>query len=250
MFKNFLIKGNISKNRIKEIEQQKADFNNIMNFALSVIETHEKKSTQSVNRKLVAEKHPILDIINLLGRKLQTDYLVNLLFNKDESPLDGIEYSTVLFETKNPITLDGKYFEEIIKELTINKNISLGKDLILPWPWKRNRLISSICNIGKGRASEEWKQDQKNHFVELWLTLGIAWVNGGNHSIATGVIQCQGLIKPEYVYDISPIYKYIYTDGINYIRKQDGKVISPVNNVEFAAIFEIGRVMSANSITF
>ena len=90
----------------------------------------------------------------------------------------------------------------------------------MPWPWEKNRLVSSISSIGKGRLWGEWQQDNLNHLVELWLPMGIAWVHGGNHSIATGIIQGHGQIKPEYIYDISEIYNFVYCDGLFYRRKE------------------------------
>lgn len=48
----------------------------------------------------------------------------------------------------------------------------------------------------------------------------------------------------------SAVYDYVDCDGVNYYRKEDGFIISPVKNAEIAAIFEIGRLMKENSITY
>jgi hypothetical protein len=77
--------------------------------------------------------------------------------------------------------------------------------------------------------------------------MGIAWVGSGNHSISAGIIQGKCHIIPENVYDISNVYEYVYCDGVNYYRKEDSSIISPVTNAEFAVIFEIGRIMTGNS---
>jgi len=121
--------------------------------------------------------------------------------------------------------------------------------LVLPWPWHRKRLINAVSRIGKGREWGSWKQDS-NHGIELWLPLGIAWVHSGNHSIATGIIQCSGTVKPNRVYDISKIYDYVHCNGKDFIDAQSNEIIASVENVEFAAIFEIGRLMKNNSISF
>lgn len=42
----------------------------------------------------------------------------------------------------------------------------------------------------------------------------------------------------------------MHCDGVNYSRKEDGFIISPVKNAEIAAIFEIGRLMKENSICY
>jgi hypothetical protein len=204
--------------------------------------------------KLNNEKHPIFDVIRLLGRKLQTEYMCYLLFQSgDDADSDAwpdIEPRNILFDEFKPITKDGKNFFNIKKELKAEKEISLNKDLILPWPWRKSRLISSLSRIGEGRFSGSWKQDDRNHNVELWLPLGIAWVRGGNHSITTGIAQGSGKIRPWYIYDISEAYDYVYCDGNNYIRKYDESIISPVKNVEFAVIFEIGRILRDKAISF
>ncbi|WP_411844595.1 DUF6710 family protein [Schinkia azotoformans] len=37
--------------------------------------------------------------------------------------------------------------------------------------------------------------------------------------MASGILQGQGRLLPKETYDISELYEYIYTDGINYYRK-------------------------------
>ncbi len=115
--------------------------------------------------------------------------------------------------------------------------------------WKKSRLITSMALIGQGRRLKQWRQDDNNHHVELWLPIGIAWIYGGNHSISAGIIQGRGKIILRHIYDISEVYDYVYCDGVNYYRKEDG-IISPVLNAEFAAIFEIGRIMAKHSISY
>ena len=156
----------------------------------------------------------------------------------------------MLFGRRDLISATGKTFEDLKLELEITREIHLGRDLVLPWPWRRTRLINSISRLGEGRVWGSWKQDFGNHRIELWLPLGISWVTSGNHSIAIGIIQCSGKLKPDYIYDISKMYDYVYCDGRNYIGKENNTIIAPVENVEFAAIFEIGRMMVENSISF
>lgn len=230
----------------EKTEDNKGKFNRILEFANLVVETAEDSERY---RKLSFESHPLNDVIRLVGRKLQTDYLVDLLFCKDESALPNLEQSELLFDRRIPLSKDGKTISDFKKKVNIQKTIFLKKDLILPWPWKRSRLINCMANIGQGRIQGAWKQDINNHFVELWLPMGVAWVHGGNHSIATGIIQGVGELQPESVYDVSDIYEYVYTDGINYIKKEDKQTIAPVKNVEFAAIFEIGRLMKQKGIS-
>ncbi|UGB30707.1 DUF6710 family protein [Metabacillus sp. B2-18] len=240
--------------RIDEIHRKinakknKEDFDSIMEFANSVLE--QTKKLEEVRGPLSDEvEHPLIDVVRLVGRKLQTQYLTNLLYKKTESELPSLFPEEVLFDLRASLSLDGKEFEDIINELKEEKTVLLSHDLVLPWSWRTSRLVNCIARIGEGRADGPWRQDY-NHCVDLWLPMGIAWVGGGNHSISTGIIQGKGSITPEVIYDISAVYDYVHCDGVNYYRKEDGFKISPVKNAEIAAIFEIGRLMKENSISY
>ncbi|MDN4608216.1 DUF6710 family protein [Sporosarcina highlanderae] len=224
-------------------------FENIMRFSKSVLDVANEFEKSENDFKEKAD-HSLVDVVRLLGRQLQSQYLTNLIYGMDETLIPKLHPSEVLFESSARINLEGTIFSDIIKKVDNEKIISLNRDLILPWPWKESRLISCIANIGQGRRWGQWRQDDNNHYVDLWLPMGIAWVFGGNHSISTGIIQGKGEIVPRDIYDISDVYDYVYCDGVNYYRKDDGSIISPVKNAEFAAIFEIGRMMVENSISY
>lgn len=230
-------------------DTQKDKFNLMLEFAQSVINSAEKseKFNYSNKNNVISNTklNPLLDVIRLLGKKKQTEHLIDLLYVKDESSLLKVTPEDVFFDPRVIITNDGKCMNDLLKPIKSDIRINLKSDLILPCPWKRTRLINTISSIGEGKISEKWEQDYNNHYVDVWLPLRIAWVNGGNHSIASGIIQGVGEIKPENVYDISSVYDYVYTDGINYISKIDGGIISSVKNLEFAVIFEIGRMINS-----
>jgi hypothetical protein len=250
---NFLKNRNNQENVLKECQadnEKLKKFNNILDFAKSVMD--EIEYFQKYRRVDITEMkyHPLVDVIRVLGRNLQSKYLSYLLFSKGESELPDIEYRNIMFSDNVLLSPDGKTFSDLCIQLDIEKEIHLCRDLILPWPWERSRLINCMATIGEGRSRGKWEQDFSNHNVKLWLPLGIAWVSSGNHSIATGIIQGEGVIKPTYIFDISPIYEHVFCDGLYYRRKYDNSIISEVTNVEFAAIFEIGRVMIENSISF
>ena len=97
--------------------------------------------------------------------------------------------------------------------------------------------------------SGKWRQDY-NHCIELWLPLGIGWVIGGNHSLTAGIVHATGTVKPEITYDISRVYRHVVCDGVEYRRVYDNSVISPVSDLEIAAMFEIGRFMHKRRVSF
>jgi hypothetical protein len=227
----------------------KNNFDSIMSFSRLVLD--EAKDFQKSKEGLSEEnEHPLIDVVRLIGRQLQSQYLTNLLYQIDEELIPNLFPKVVLFDPSARISKDGTNFEDVMRELKMEKVILLNRDLILPWSWKKSRLVSCITLIGEGRRRGQWQQDYNNHYVDLWLPMGIAWVCGGNHSISAGIIHGKGEIIPRYVYDIGDVYDYVYCDGVNYYRIDDGSIISPVKNAEFAAIFEIGRIMTEHSISY
>ena len=237
-----------SVNMVNETNKRAEEFNNIMDFANSVLKEFNTRKQYGYN-EIEVKENPLIDVIRVLGKKLQTEYLTYLLSTEEVSTKDNIVARRVMFETFTPINENGLKLDSLMKEIQSDKKIFLNKDVVLPWAWERTRLINCIARIGEGRHCGKWEQDN-NHTTELWLPMGITWVSSGNHSISTGIIQGDGVLAPTKIYDMSQIYDYIYCDGIYYRLKFDNSIFQSVSNVEFAAIFEIGRLMIENNISF
>lgn len=177
-------------------------------------------------------------IIQLLGRVVQGRALASWIDRGDDFHFLP---ASVLFDCHVPLAKDGRALNDLRRELDIKPNLDLSRDIILPWPWEPQRVVNSLQNIRPGGKWGEWRQDHDNHCVELWMPWHVGWVYGGNHSIAAGIASGTGLLTPDSCFDISPIYKFVKCDGLSYRRIDDGSLISPVSDVEIAAIFEIGR---------
>ncbi|MCM3730115.1 hypothetical protein M3196_00335 [Fictibacillus nanhaiensis] len=221
---------------------QQQEFNNIMKFAEEIFQESDWNESSGA-------KHPIFEVIYILGRKIQSDYMVNLLKVEDESNLKSI-LPPFMFEKNTMLTQDGRQFSDLISTLDIKRKANLRNDTVLPWAWKRQRLIKAITNIGQCRKLGPWKEDELNHSLELWLPIGLYWVWSGNHSLSVGILQGNGTISTEAVNDISEIYNYVTCDGMYYFREFDKSIIGEVKNIEIAAIFEIGRLMTKHNITY
>jgi hypothetical protein len=221
---------------------KKQQFQNILDFAEDVI-------TRVDINKLKDEKHPIFEVIHILGRKIHSDYMVRLLSVEDESDLESL-LAPHIFERNTIITSDGKTYSDLIKNVNHTKIANLANDTIIPWPWKKSRLSYSILNIGQNRKWGPWKEDKLNHYLVLWLPIGLYWVHGGNHSLSVGIIQGNGSVATDTVYDISEIYNHVACDGTHFIRTFDNVIIGKVENIEIAAIFEIGRLMTKHNISY
>lgn len=226
-------------------------FNNILKFANQILND---KSTSN------SKEHPIFDFIRILGRGVQSDYMKYLMYYDCEDgshDVPNLDWSSVGFDIRENFVGDNGElikFYDLKKEVKCIKKLNLSTDLILPWPWNKPRLVNTITKIGKGRAWGKWQQDYINHDVEVWLPIGIAWVNGGNHSITVGIIQ-GGELAPEHYYDISEVYNHMKCDGKNFIRTKtnliiNNEILCPVTNIEFAAIFVTGRLLVEREISF
>lgn len=188
----------------------------------------------------------LIDLVRLLGRGLQARRLA--LAPKawgDVTERPGIPYEQVWFSETEPITPDGTSLFSLQGRMGVDEThvVRLGRDLVLPLAWKRERLLDSLAYIGPGRTFGPWKQDPYNHRVELWLPMRVAWVNGGNHSITAGIARGEGEIETDLVYDLAALYEHVWCDGRKFRRRHDGGVLSKVKSPEWAAIFEIGKLL-------
>ncbi|GAA4880314.1 hypothetical protein GCM10023310_70630 [Paenibacillus vulneris] len=249
MFNNFFNKNKTSKvsgsDNAAEVQQQQ--FTRMISMAQDIL----KNSDEHTPSK--EYKHPIFNFIKLLGMKMQTDYLTYLLYADDYGETRKYPDITpwhTFFDISAVLTLDGKKFYDILfgNKLETQFKVDLTEDLVLPWPWNVDRYVTSITSIGSSRPWGEWEEDS-NHRVDMYLPLGICFVRGGNHSITSGIISGKGTVTTSKVYDISLVYDYVYTDGIYYRRTADNSIISSVQFIEFAVIFEIGRMLRERKIS-
>lgn len=230
---------------------QKKQFDRMIGLANKIF----REAQSHPDQKHIGYYHPIFNFIKLLGMKLQTAYITNLLYDDDhgeEQKYPRITPELLFFEPAARLSFDGRsFFDLIYKEAKVAKSveIDLKRDLVLPWPWDISRYVDSITSIGESRPWGNWKQDQSNHNIQVFLPVGISIVAGGNHSITSGIINGEGTIVVNEVYDLSEIYNYVYTDGIHYRRQEDDAIISEVVNVEFAVIFEVGKLMIKHGVS-
>lgn len=199
----------------------------------------------------IAKQNPdaLRDFVRLLGRKLQSDYMCRAVSWLDEHEVPTLEPKLVWFDEFSPLNSDGHRVYDLKKKTGATRTLNLASDIILPWPWNLSRVASNISSIGSGRPRGRWKQDAVNHKVEYWLPFGIGWVHGGNHSIMTGIVQGEGRLTTDCVYDLSPLFPHVCFDGKAFIRLNDGSVLQEATEFEFAAIFEVGRIMHEHRIS-
>jgi len=128
----------------------KNNFDSIMKLSKSVLDQAKdfKKSNKSLNEE---NEHPLIDVVRLIGRQLQSQYLTNLLYQRGEALIPNLYPEEVLFDLSARISKDGTTFEDVMSHLKTEKVISLNRDLILPWSCKKSRRVTCIAQIGEGR---------------------------------------------------------------------------------------------------
>ncbi|NHN34687.1 DUF6710 family protein [Paenibacillus agricola] len=239
--KKDIIRTNDDQNKqLDKSNTQKKQFDRMIGLSESIFK---KAKEHKINE---GYKHPILNYIKLLGLNLQTSYITNLLYEDDhgaEKNFPDITPWLVFFDLSANLTSDGRKMFDLLIKKDRDVVVDLVEDLVLPWAWHVGRYVDSISSIGLSRPWGEWIEDTSNHSLNIVLPMGVCFVEGGNHSITSGILNGKGKLKVENAYDMSIIYEYVYTDGLHYKRKEDDSIISEVKYVEFAAIFEIGRKM-------
>lgn len=211
----------------------------------------EKKLRKQRLKKILSVAHEVarinpealIDYVRLIGKKIQADYMSRSVLWLDEHEIKNLYPEKAWFDLLLPLNLEGQRAFDLKRKITENKTLNLSSSIVLPWPWKVQRVIENLSTIGERRLNGAWRFDPVDHKVEYWLPFGIAWVKKGNHSIMTGITQGQGQIETDQVFDLSALFPLIRFDGNTFIRNFDNTVIREVDEFEIAAIFEVGRIM-------
>lgn len=226
----------------------------VTNNILSLEDTEEinkKRLTRVLHIAQMIEYHnrkTLPDYIRLLGRKFQSDYMTKALSHLDITRIPDLIPQVVWFPENTILNKEGLKVSDIKKKCANSYALNLSKDLVLPWPWRTQSIYECLATVGEIDFQGLWEQDP-NHRIEYWLPFGIGWVQGGNHSIMTGIIKNQGTVVAREVYDLSEIFKYVKFDGNYFVRISDNTIISKPSEFEFAAIFEVGRFMHELGVT-
>ena len=190
----------------------------------------------------------LLRIIRLLVRPYQSE-VMRRIFLHDGGALGGerVEptFKNLWFDAGDAVTRDGHRLTELTYDRSCTPlTIDIAKDPILPWPWNQGRLDDALAFMGAERGYGEWEYDNLNHSVALVLPVRIGIVWGGNHSLSAGLVTGGGTIETENIIDLSALYPHVVCDGRFYRHAHSGEAIAKVQNEIFAAVFEIGRIIS------
>lgn len=214
-----------STRRNKQIE-----FESLMNFA-----------------RLIAERNPaaLVEYVRLLARPLQSELMLDAATKGDRRDVPCVDTRSFFWDKQS------EYFDKLKRTNRRRTDIEvhLSRDVVLPWPWEPERLVRSLTSIGPRRDWGQWKLDEQNHHVSVWLPWGLAFVGGGNHSITAGILGGVGKINPTEVQDMSSIFRFVKCDGRNYTSMDGFTVIAEAMDPRVAAIFETGRLMRKHKVS-
>ncbi len=209
--------------------------------------------------KKVMENDPIdiFDIIRVHGKKIQYEYLSEFLkqggiekYYDDRviqlSCLDEESLWISSFDDSFSKNYSNWFMNEIRGKEIEGSNIvaDLNFDVVLPWPWRGSRLVNCFANIGEGKKWGPWRYDETNHDLNYMQEIGLFYVYGGNHSIATGVMRNEGKVPAKYQTSMQHMYESIVCDGANYYKKEGPDLVKlcGIRNIDFAIIYELGRM--------
>lgn len=133
-------------------------------------------------------------------------------------------------------TIHGKTIEA---EIYIIKDVDIKDIPLLSRPFYHTRLndINSIIQ------KNGFLFDKYNHRVIYIEDLGIGYVEGGNHSIAVGIILGEGKLDTVTVHRIGKIFEYVnVTDTGSMYYTEDGWSLQ-IHDIRFAYIYLIGRAL-------
>lgn len=207
----------------------------------------------------IAEQNPraLPDLVHALLRPLQSRYLLGVAeVGKDPYPtivaesFFGTAVGTYLARhggtSRCGTSLDPSRFK-----------LRLSCDTVLPSTWNYDSYVNTLAMLGSTKKIPgsyrpdkywQWRQDPINHRVELWLPWGIGFVEGGNHSIAAGILAGEGELTPTSVFDMRVLLDNIQTDGSHYLCRRTGSTLAAVSDLHVAVVFEIGRLMLKHNV--
>lgn len=136
------------------------------------------------------------------------------------------------------LTPDGRTSKDLRRIIRRPRRVSFKTDLVLPAPCNMSLMLQRIENQ-EPNFSKGWSK----RMVLVSEPLGMVLVDYSDAESLIGIIDQEGEVEVDSFHDYSELYQYVHCDGENFIRTWDGHVIAPVFDVEFAAIFEIGRIL-------
>lgn len=214
------------------LDSRIAAFEHLMDWANSLSAEHNRRGLE--------------DLIKIVLRPVQAIHLRDALLRPRHAGPQSLHWMSSLGGLWDGYADNGTWAAFLLKNcrrpVDQSSSIRLASDMVIPTLWSESSILNSLGMIGEGRELGAFVQDP-NHSVTLMQPLNIAWVNGGNHSIAQGILGGEGVLLPDDVYDVTEIIRGVRFDGECWVcRKTGDKYGSPIY-VEFGWAWEIARLL-------
>ncbi|MGJ0847794.1 DUF6710 family protein [Tissierella praeacuta] len=180
--------------------------------------------------KSLEDKINMLDFfMEMIRKDIQYDLMSKFLYS---------EMDDVFIDAPIPITLMSRDPKEKDKAMLVRKDkiIDLSKDSIILLPWDRFRFSNTVKSIYK----DKFVYMESNHKAYYYSDIDLCYVHSGNHSITTGIIKREGIIKAE-EYDIKNLFKILTTDGLNWYLNGENYTIE-VFDFRIAILYELAKI--------
>ncbi|WP_373889469.1 DUF6710 family protein [Massilia sp. NP310] len=179
----------------------------------------------------------VLQLVSAILRPLQAEQMLSVAERPRHAALSPVDFEQLFspdyfFSYFNP--------EDCLQVPVEGHQVDLGRDVVLPTPWAKERFAASLAFVGAGKQLGIWRQDS-NHGILLVLPWRIGIVTGGNHSITAGILANEGKVSPTNVVDLGPLLDRVKSDGVHFICRQSGRRLAKVRDARMAALFELGR---------
>jgi hypothetical protein len=206
--------------------------------------------------KVIAEnKRQLPAMVRLLMRPVAAEFARHALFHERHHDKVFFELDKFFFNTMRPISQNGcnlwdmPGFRDSPGDPSKQYRLDLTRDVVLPQPWDKEKLTKNVADVGSHGLNGKFLADH-NHKVHFLLPFGLAWAEGGNHSIAAGLCDGFGSIVTNEIFDLSVAYPHVTYDGTSFVRKHDGAVLNRPKREEAGLLFEIGRRMLKTGVPY
>lgn len=222
----------------KKNEEMKRKLKSVLDIAQFIIDKSEISGDYAV--------HPIYRYINAIGSSVLQKLLMQLFTGQEVDRVDTLFFDLCRYiKSKNKTYVNDCATIEDNEKITI----SLKDNLVIPVAWNISRFETTITAIGTD-CGNPFEFQRLNHMSMLFLPIGITIVHNGNHSILSGILKREGVIYPTEMVNLAPQYEKIKFDGTYYRDIESDQIIQKVSNFELGAIYEIGRLIIKNDITY
>lgn len=182
------------------------------------------------NKKLEDKIELLNYVLEVVREDLKYDLLSDVIYRKRSR-----DYNYRLFP--NWSTENKKRLELNLMKTGKTRVTDLSCDCVITIPWKKESIFNLSASIGR----DGFSYISSNHVSRYIKELDLVFATGGNHSIAAGVVHKKGKII-SIIVTIEPYFKYMETDGANWIDIKTKKVIEEVHDFRIAILYEIARI--------